>query len=328
MKSVVNCYVSLGLGYTKEKQQETSLVIYKNSFEEELRHQTEAYYTQESAQFISTNTVVDYTKKVEARLNEENRRVDQYLHHDSRTELLSCCETVLIKRHLETLWQEIPQLLQDEKVEGKENKNKNLFKCEKRNINDFFLNLDLARMYKLLNCVPNGLAPLRNELEKHVQSEGLKAIERVIEEAEKEPKIFVEAIFAVIKRYNDLVSGPFVNDSGFVAALDKACRRFINDTSVAKKAGITGPSRTPELLARYADRLLKKSAKNPEEAEMEQTLTNVMTVFKYIEEKDVFMTFYSKSLAKRLIQGTSASEDMESNMIAKLKVIYLFLYKM
>merc|ERR1712137_656371 len=55
------------------------------------------------------------------------------------------------------------------------------------------------------------------------------------------------------------------------------------------------------------------------EVEMEQTLTDVMTVFKYIEEKDVFMTFYSKSLAKRLIQGTSASEDMESNMIAKLK---------
>lgn len=117
MKSVVNCYVSLGL--TKEKQQETSLVIYKNGFEEELLHQTEVYYTQESSQFISTNTVVDYTKKVESRLNEENRRVDQYLHHDSRTELLSCCEKVLIKRHLETLWHEIPQLLQDEKVDGK-----------------------------------------------------------------------------------------------------------------------------------------------------------------------------------------------------------------
>merc|ERR1712137_692841 len=293
VKSVVNCYVSLGL--TKEKPQETSLVIYKNGFEEELLHQTEVYYTKESSQFIITNTVVDYTKKVEARIAEENRRVDQYLHRDTRAELISRCETVLIKNHQETLWQEIPQLLQDEKVD------------------------DLARMYTLLSCVPNGLAPLRNELEKHVQNEGLKAAERVIEEAEKDPKLYVEALFSVIKRYNDLVSGPFVNDPGFVAALDKACRRFINDTSVAKKAGISGPSRTPELLARYADRLLKKSAKNPEESEMEQTLTNVMTVFKYIEEKDVFMTFYSKSLAKRLIQGTSASEDTESNMIAKLK---------
>jgi cullin 1 len=46
-----------------------------------------------------------------------------------------------------------------------------------------------------------------------------------------------------------------------------------------------------------------------------------MVVFKYIEDKDVFQTFYSKQLAKRLIHGTSASEDLEGVMIGKLKVI-------
>jgi cullin 1 len=45
-----------------------------------------------------------------------------------------------------------------------------------------------------------------------------------------------------------------------------------------------------------------------------------MVVFKYIEDKDVFQTFYSKMLAKRLIHGTSASEDLEGTMIGKLKV--------
>lgn len=44
-----------------------------------------------------------------------------------------------------------------------------------------------------------------------------------------------------------------------------------------------------------------------------------MVVFKYIEDKDVFQTFYSKMLAKRLIHGTSASEDLEGVMIGKLK---------
>ena len=174
-------------------------------------------------------------------------------------------------------------------------------------------------MYSLLIRVPEGLTNLKNEVEKHVQQEGLKAIERVAEEAEKDPKVYVEILFSVFKKYNDLVSGPFKNDPGFVAALDKACRRYINENAVSKKSA-AGPSKSPELLARYADRLLKKSAKNPEDAEMEQTMTDVMTIFKYIEEKDVFMTFYSSSLAKRLIQGTSTSEDMESNMIAKLKV--------
>lgn len=44
-----------------------------------------------------------------------------------------------------------------------------------------------------------------------------------------------------------------------------------------------------------------------------------MTVFKYIEDKDVFMKFYSKMLSNRLIKDTSASEDAESSMIGKLK---------
>jgi cullin 1 len=53
---------------------------------------------------------------------------------------------------------------------------------------------------------------------------------------------------------------------------------------------------------------------------MERLLNDVMVVFKYIEDKDVFQTFYSKQLAKRLIHGTSASEDLEGTMIGKLKV--------
>jgi len=44
-----------------------------------------------------------------------------------------------------------------------------------------------------------------------------------------------------------------------------------------------------------------------------------MTVFKYIEDKDVFQKFYSKMLAKRLIYASSASDDAEANMISRLK---------
>ena len=44
-----------------------------------------------------------------------------------------------------------------------------------------------------------------------------------------------------------------------------------------------------------------------------------MIVFKYIEDKDVFQKFYSKMLAKRLVQHMSASDDAEASMISKLK---------
>ena len=36
-----------------------------------------------------------------------------------------------------------------------------------------------------------------------------------------------------------------------------------------------------------------------------------MIIFRYVEDKDVFQRFYSKMLAKRLVQANSASDDAE-----------------
>ena len=44
-----------------------------------------------------------------------------------------------------------------------------------------------------------------------------------------------------------------------------------------------------------------------------------MVILKYLEEKDVFQTFYSRKLCKRLIHGVSASDEAEASMISKLK---------
>ena len=56
----------------------------------------------------------------------------------------------------------------------------------------------------------------------------------------------------------------------------QACRKFINNNSVTQAANMS--SKSPELLARYCDLLLKKSSKNPEEAELEDTLNQVVGV--------------------------------------------------
>ena len=52
-----------------------------------------------------------------------------------------------------------------------------------------------------------------------------------------------------------------------------------------------------------------------------------ITIFKFIDEKDVFMEFYSKLFGNRLVKEISASEDNEETMIKKLKVNLLNLGK-
>jgi cullin 1 len=42
-------------------------------------------------------------------------------------------------------------------------------------------------------------------------------------------------------------------------------------------------------------------------------------LFKYIDDKDAFQTFYITKWSKRLIHGVSASDEAEASMISKLK---------
>ncbi|KAJ8609728.1 hypothetical protein MRB53_038965 [Persea americana] len=145
---------------------------------------------------------------------------------------------------------------------------------------------------------------------------GLQAVEKAAQQGENvDPKAYIDALLEVHTRYNTLVTKAFNGESEFVRALDNACREYVNRNKVCDK----NSARSPELLAKHSDNVLKRSTKSSEEDDMEKSLIEVMTIFKYIEDKDVFQKFYSRSLAKRLVHGTSASGDSEVSMISKLK---------
>eukprot|EP00123_Amoebidium_parasiticum_P008331 comp18734_c0_seq1/m.20531 comp18734_c0_seq1/g.20531 ORF comp18734_c0_seq1/g.20531 comp18734_c0_seq1/m.20531 type:complete len:758 (-) comp18734_c0_seq1:460-2733(-) len=292
LKGTVSCYVALGIADGPEKS--SNLGIYEHAFQKDFLESTELYYKAESDSFISNNSVSEYMKKVERRLEEEEHRVLASLHDTTREPLMERLDQVLIIKHFDVIKAEFGKLLALEKNE------------------------DLARMYKLLARTKEKLDEVKNVLEEHVCNTGMQAIERVAQGAAEDPKMYVDTLLEIHTKYDRLVQVAFAKDSKFVSALDKACRKFVNENAVTKH--FKTAQKSPELVARYCDMLLKKSAKNPEENELEELLNKILVVFKYIEDKDVFQKYYSKMLAKRLVGATSVSDDMEASMISKLKI--------
>ena len=290
IKQVVDSFVSLGLDESDSTK--TTLDVYRFHFEKPFLEATKVFYQNESRQFVADNSVVEYMKKAEARLDEEEERVKLYLHPDIAVHLKKACNQVLIGDHSNLLRDEFQVLLDNDREE------------------------DMARMYSLLSRIPEGLEPLRAKFEAHVRKAGLAAVSKVAADAEKlEPKVYVDALLDVHTQYQGLVKRAFTDEAEFTRSLDNACREFVNRNDVCK----SGSNKSPELLAKYTDILLRKSSTGVEEAELENTLTQIMTVFKYIEDKDVFQKFYSRMLARRLVHSNSSSDDAETSMISKLK---------
>jgi cullin 1 len=153
LERVVESLVALGIDETDTNR--TNLDVYKASFEDPFLESTEAYYKAESDAFIAENSVTDYMAKAEARLKEEEDRVDMYLHASSRKTLVAKCEDVLVKAHSDRMQEEFQRLLDSEKED------------------------DLNRMYHLLSRIADGLVPLRTRFEEHVKKSGLAAVEGI-----------------------------------------------------------------------------------------------------------------------------------------------------
>lgn len=82
LERVVESLVALGID--EQDTNRTNLDVYKEGFEVPFVTATEQYYKTESVAFIAENTVTDYMLKAEARLKEEEDRVDMYLNASSR----------------------------------------------------------------------------------------------------------------------------------------------------------------------------------------------------------------------------------------------------
>ncbi|RXN01851.1 Cullin-2 [Acipenser ruthenus] len=279
---VINSFV-----HVEQYKKKFPLKFYQEIFEGPFLAETGEYYKQEASNLLQESNCSQYMEKVLARLKDEEVRCRKYLHPSSYAKVIHECQQRMVADHLQFLHGECQDIIRQEKRD------------------------DMANMYTLLRAVSSGLPHMIQELQNHIHDEGLRATSNLSQE--NMPTHFVESVLEVHSKFVQLINTVLNGDQHFMSALDKAL------TSVVNYREPKSICKAPELLAKYCDNLLKKSAKGMTENEVEDKLTSFITVFKYIDDKDVFQKFYARMLAKRLIHGLSLSMDSEEAMINKLK---------
>ncbi|KAF9555850.1 Cullin-4B [Agrocybe pediades] len=81
-------------------------------------------------------------------------------------------------------------------------------------------------------------------------------------------------------------------------------------------------SKPAEMIAKYLDKAMRKGQGKASDAEFQEFLDRALSLYRFTDDKDVFRTFYHRSLAKRLLLAKSASDDFEKAMLKKLKENY------
>ncbi|KAG6584619.1 putative Cullin family protein [Phytophthora cinnamomi] len=264
-----------------------SNAVYEADFERFFLDTTLDFYRAEAQAMLDVATCPEYLEKAEQRLNEEGARVLHYLNPSTEHKLKAIVETQLIKNQAKAL------------VDMEHSGCVALFRDGKAQA--------LRRMYSLFRRVPSTLPEISDCVLQYIKTNGDEIVKTQSNpETALDASQFVEKLLALREKFVGFLSDCFFDDPQFHKSIKQGFEAFMNTNTVC--AGY---------LAHYLDELLR--SKNKFEEEMDTRVTQVIALFRYLQDKDVFEEFYKVLLAKRLLNSRGTSDEAEKLVISKLK---------
>ena len=279
------------------------LHIYEAEFETYLLEKTSGYYARQSRQWLESNSTPTYLKKAEMALESESRRVHSYLHASSESKLLAVCEAEMLQAHEKTLI-------------SQETSGMNALLTQDQDD-------DLKRMFTLFRRVPQGLLPMALTFKQYVLSKGSDILQNrfnLLEHLKAEGKstsiddpMTIETLLSLHRKMKRMVADLFSKDIKFQRALREALQDVLNTDSP-----LDHHASNVQVLVTYTDRVLGGKIKLGEE-DLEIILDELIELFLFISDKDLYSELYREQLAKRLLSQKCVSLHAEKSMIIRMK---------
>lgn len=259
-----------------------SLGLYKDGFETRFMEASGTFYRVEAARNIQDRSLFHYLAHVKKRLREEEERASQDLDGSSREGLMRLARHHLIYSHTASM---LNKAFAEPLASGP----------------------DFTAMYTYFGSV-DALPQLKDALEAYCKNTGSRIVEDGLQPEAIKGHSMVEGLLHLKTTVDQLLQASFQRNSAFKSAIKTSFEHVINEKE----------NKPAELVAKFLHKKLHTGSKDTEE-ELEKLLEQIMCLFRFIQEKDLFLAFYKKDLAKRLLLNKSANQQAELAMIAKLK---------
>jgi hypothetical protein len=168
---------------------------------------------------------------------------------------------------------------------------------------------DLRLLYSLYKKYPKDLDVVGDQVQKHIKRVGMELVAEAQRTGTTNDPVtgLVAKLIEMHSQFAKVVHECFDDSTLFQKALKQSFEDVINEDN-----------RVSHMLADYVHEVLRKNSKiNVNNTD--ETLDQVVFLYGYIRDKDIFERYYQTWLAQRLLHGVTKSEHDEKSMIGKLK---------
>ena len=166
-------------------------------------------------------------------------------------------------------------------------------------------NEELKNTFQLFKLYPKSLEVITTAFIPYIRKRGEDINQN--KEVTKDPKKFIPQLISLKKEMDNLVAECFENNPNFQDKKNKAFSLFMTKDIYAKQ------------LSNYTDFCMRNGFKGKSQEEIENTLNDIIGLYKCLNSKLVFQLETNKKMSDRLIKNVSLSTNTEKLFISKLK---------
>ena len=166
-------------------------------------------------------------------------------------------------------------------------------------------NEELKNTFQLFKYYPQSLEVITAAFIPYIRKRGEDINQN--KEVTKDPKKFIPQLISLKKEMDSLVAECFENHPQFQDKKNKAFSLFMVKDLYAKQ------------LSNYTDFCMRNGFKGKSQEEIENTLNDIIGLYKCLNSKLVFQLETNKKMSDRLIKNVSLSTNTEKLFISKLK---------